>query len=115
MPQSSRRIWVQSFDPARRDRAQAAFSTRRIPRDAMRTLVGGTVRPRSGDLVLAIVTRLGQHQRIERPDGRRAALHLGDEIIVAYADRYATDQFESHVPDTLGPTSSSLPEESHHR
>jgi hypothetical protein len=70
----------------------------------MRTLIGGTVRPRSGDLVLASVTRLGQHQRIERPDGRRAGLHQGDEIIVAYADRYATDQFESHVPDTLGPT-----------
>src|SRR3954470_21659558 len=101
MAKGSRRITVQSLDPARRDRSQAAFSTRRVPRGAMRTLIGGTVRPRSGDLVLASVSRLGQHQRIERPDGRRAALHLHDEIIVAYADRYATDQFESHVPDNL--------------
>jgi hypothetical protein len=59
------------------------------------------VRPRSGDVVLAGVARLGQHRKIERPDGRRAALHIGDEILVAYADRYAPDQYESHVPTGL--------------
>jgi hypothetical protein len=104
MSQHNRRIWVQALGGDRLERAQAAFATRRVPRTAMQTLVGGTVRPRSGDLVLASVSRLGQHQWIARPDGRRAALHLHDEIIVAYADRYATDQFESHVPDNLGPT-----------
>jgi len=31
-------------------------------------------------------------------------LHLGDEILVAYGDRYAPDQFESQVPMDLGPT-----------
>jgi hypothetical protein len=104
MPQRTRQIWVVQLDVARRERVQVGFSTRRVPREAMQTLVGGTVRPRSGDLVLASVSRLGQHQRIERADGRRAGLHLGDEIIVAYGDRYATDQFESHVPNDLGPT-----------
>src|SRR5690606_10763892 len=68
----------------------------------MRTLISGTVRPRSGDLVLATVTRLGQHRKIEQPTGRRATLHVGDEILVAYADRYAPDQFEAHVPHDLG-------------
>jgi hypothetical protein len=67
----------------------------------MQTLISGMVRPRSGDLVLAVVTRLGQHRKIEQPNGRRAALHVGDEIIVAYADRYAPDQYESHVPNDL--------------
>jgi hypothetical protein len=67
----------------------------------MHTLVDGMVRPRTGDLVLASVTRLGQHRKIEQPNGRRAALHVGDEIVVAYADRYAPDQFESHVPADL--------------
>ncbi|MBK7612332.1 MAG: hypothetical protein IPJ15_14190 [Actinomycetales bacterium] len=28
---------------------------------------------------------------------------MGDEILVAYANRYATDQYESEVPTTLGP------------
>jgi hypothetical protein len=70
----------------------------------MQTIIGGSVRPRAGDLVLASVHRLGHHRRVERPDGRKAALHLGDEIIVAYGDRYAPDQYEAQVPPNLGRT-----------
>jgi hypothetical protein len=83
--------------------AKRAFSTRRTDTTAMRTLVGGSVRPRAGDLVLARITRLGQHRKLELTDGRRATLHLDDEVLVAYGDRYAPDQFEAHVPDRLGP------------
>lgn len=99
-----RRVWVQTISDERRERAKSAFTTRRVPRTAMHTIVSGTIRPRSGDLVLARVARLGHHRHIEQPNGRRAALHEGDEIIVTYGDRYATDQFESHVPSTLGQT-----------
>ena len=98
---TSRRISIHILDERRLDRAQSSFAIRRVPRAAMRTVIGGTVRPRSGDVVLAAVVRLGQHRRLERPDGRRAVLHIGDEILVAYADRYAPDQYESHVPDSL--------------
>lgn len=99
-----RRVWVQSLNTEQRESAKAAFTTRRVPREAMRTIVGGAVRPRTGDLVLARIARLGHHRHIEQPDGRRAVLHVGDEIIVTYGDRYATDQFESHVPANLGRT-----------
>ena len=95
---------MEVFHANERERAKASFATRRVPKTAMRTLIRGSVRPRSGDVVLASVHRLGQHRRIERPDGRRATLHLGDEIVVAYADRYAPDQFESQVPMDLGRT-----------
>lgn len=94
---------MRALPPWQRDRAKAGFAIRRVPPLAMRTLVGGMVRPRSGDVVLAVVTRLGQHRKIEQPNGRRAALHVGDEILVAYADRYAADQYESHVPGDLRP------------
>jgi hypothetical protein len=97
----SRRISVQLLGERRLERAQSSFAIRRVPRAAMRTLIGGMIRPRSGDVVLAAVARLGQHRKIERPDGRRAALHIGDEILLAYADRYAPDQYESHVPTSL--------------
>lgn len=99
-----RLIVVQSFSSEQRRRAKPSFATRRVPEGAMRTLIGGSVRPRSGDLVLASVSRLGQHRRIEQPDGRRATLYLGDEVIVAYGDRYAPDQFEAEVPSDLGRT-----------
>lgn len=78
-----------------------AYSARRVERDAMATLLRGPIKPRAGDLVLARVDRLGQHQRIELPHGRRAQLYEGDEIIVCYGDRYAPDQFEAVVPDRL--------------
>lgn len=100
---SRRQTWVRSFAPSMRATAKQSFATRRVPKDAMHTLVGGAVRPRSGDVVLARVERLGHHKHIEQPHGRRSHLHVGDLVIVAYADRYATDQFESYVPHHLGP------------
>ena len=70
----------------------------------MERLLSGALRPRTGDLALAIVERIGHQTRVELPSGRKARIMVGDEIIVTYADRYAPDQFEAHVPDNLGPT-----------
>ncbi|WP_343970324.1 DUF1611 domain-containing protein [Pseudonocardia aurantiaca] len=95
---------MQTFGEERLERAKMGFALRHVPRSAMGTLIGGMVRPRSGDVVLAVVSRLGQHRRIEQPSGRRAALHVGDEVLVAYADRYAPDQYEAEVPNDLRKT-----------
>ncbi len=80
-----------------------AFSTRNVPDEVMHTLITGDITPRPGDLVLARVDRLRQHLRIELPSGRRARLFPGDHILVCYGNRYAPDQFESVVPDSLEP------------
>ncbi len=61
------------------------------------------VAPKSGDILLATIAELGHHGRLESPHGRRAQLYPGDEILVAYGARYAPDQFEAVVPDTVGP------------
>lgn len=83
-------------------RAKAAYTTRHVDfwivEDITRKFA-----PRSGDLVLAKVEKIGQHPRVELATGRRAALHVGDEIVVCYGNRYAPDQFEAFVPDDLGP------------
>lgn len=47
----------------------------------------------SGDLVLAEVTRIGSHKRLQLADGRFSPLWPGDRIVLACADRYAVDQF----------------------
>jgi len=90
------------LDDARLSRAKAGFSTRRVPKEDMRTLVTGDVRPRAGDLVLARVDRLRQHRRLELATGRKARLEQGEEIIIACGNRYAADQFEGFVPAQLG-------------
>lgn len=90
----------QTIDSPRIARAKAAYTTRRVDRRAIKTLLEGHG-PRPGDLVLARVVKLGQHARIELEHGRRAPLFVGDEIIVCYGHRYAPDQFEAEVPEDL--------------
>ncbi|WP_426414772.1 hypothetical protein [Aestuariirhabdus sp. LZHN29] len=83
--------------------AKAAYSTRHLVLEDAQHLLIGDLKPAWGDLVLARVERLGQHQRIELGCGRRAHLHVGDEILLCYGARYAPDQFEAIVPNTMEP------------
>jgi len=85
---------------ARLASARRAFTTRNVDFSNVHAL-DRSVAPRAGDLVLARVMTIGQHQRLESPEGRRQCLYPGDEIIVAYGQRYAPDQFDALVPDDL--------------
>jgi hypothetical protein len=69
----------------------------------MTTLISGQICPRSGDLALVRVDVLGQHRRVELPDGRKALLWPGDELIVCMGNRYAPDQFEAVMATDLSP------------
>ncbi len=86
----------------RLESAKIAFTTRRVPTNEMRGLRTDRA-PSAGDLVLAEVVRKRQHPRIELVSGRKAQLFVGDEIVVCFGHRYATDQFEAIVPSTLAP------------
>jgi len=88
---------------ARIGAAKRAFTTRNVDLGMAVRLMRSGRRPLAGDVILARVTSLGQHRRIENLHGRRGDLYVGDEIIVAYGNRYAPDQFEAYVPDDLGP------------
>lgn len=98
------------IDPKRLHKAFKAYTTRFVA-DAIETSAqgfhlehGDGVTPRAGDVVLARVTEIGKHTRLESPVSRRQLLFLGQEILVAYGDRYAPDQFLAHVPSSLAPT-----------
>lgn len=93
----SRKTWLE-----RLTRAKKSFVCRRATFDRVHE-VSATARPSAGDLVLATVTEIGHHARLESPEGRRAQLYVGDEIVVAFGARYAPDQFEALVPEDLGP------------
>lgn len=83
-------------------RAKAAYTTRRIPREDIATLVTGDVTPKTGDVVLARIEKVGQHPRIELATGRRSRLFVGDEVLLCVGNRYAPDQFEAVIPRGLG-------------
>lgn len=79
-----------------------AFTIRRVP-GAWLAALDSTAAPTAGDVLLARVRSIGQHARLHLGDGRRRQLFEGDEILVAYGNRYASDQFEAEVPANLGP------------
>ncbi len=82
--------------------AKRAYTVRNVPLSQLSGLRTDAC-PEPGDIVLARVEHLGQHQHLEDAAGRRAKLWPGDEIVVAYGNRYAPDQFEAYVPASLQP------------
>ena len=94
---------VAILEPARIAGWKTPYAARRVPRSACRTLLTGEVTPRVGDLVLVRIDKLGQHKHLELACGRRARLFPGDEVVLAYGNRYAPDQFEAEVPADMGP------------
>lgn len=85
------------------DSAKIAFSARRVPKRDMQGLLCGNLRPEPGDLVLARVDEILKHTKLELTDGRKAHMFPGDEIVVAYGNRYAPDQYEALISEDLSP------------
>lgn len=99
----------QPIDAQRASRIRAAYTTRfvaaqlqRNPQDFQIVRRANMV-PSAGDVVIAKVTELGKHLRLQSPTSRRQLMFVGQEIMVAYGHRYAPDQFLAHVPNNLGP------------
>ena len=90
-------------------RVQASYTTRFVGAAVAQNpaefhvLAGDSVVPRSGDVVIARVTEILNHKRVETPESRKAILFEGALIMLAYGNRYAADQFLAHVPDSLEP------------
>jgi len=81
-----------------RDLTQAKFSfvTRGLD-DRPLTLTTPRQAPAQGDLVVTGVASLGQHRALEDRHGRRVQLYVGDLVVGAYGNRYATDFYEGYV------------------
>lgn len=102
--------FTEPVDPTRLRRVRKAYTTRFVAAatdssaDGYHLEYGNAVTPEAGDVVLARVTAIGKHTRLESPVSRRQMLFVGQEILVAYGNRYAPDQFLAEVPDSLEPT-----------
>lgn len=68
------------------------------------TQVGGMIqnkKPEVGDVLLAKVMSIGDHQVLQSDNGRNIEIHEGDKILVPYGNRYAVQQYEAFVPDDM--------------
>jgi len=54
--------------------------------------------PRAGDVALFEVVSVGKHSHIEVVTRRQAQIFPADRILAAFGNRYATGQYEGHVP-----------------
>lgn len=78
--------------------AKRSYVTRRLGLHEAQRLLFPDRAPQAGDLVLCSVVEIGQHAHLELVTGRRARLFAGDTIVVAFGERYATDQFHAKLP-----------------
>jgi len=90
-------------DAIRLKRASWAFTTRRVNKDLAHSIAQPKGSPNTGDLVLARVDTIGHHAGLQLAHGRRKVMFEGNEIVVAYGNRYASSQFEALLPETMGP------------
>lgn len=97
------------LEPGRARHIRAAYTTRFVAAEFSKhpgdfhLVAGADTASRPGDVVIARVAEIGKHTRLESPVSRRQLMFVGQEIMVAYGNRYAPDQFLAHVPDTLEP------------
>lgn len=57
--------------------------------------------PVSGDVALFEILEIGKHRTMQSDSKRNVALFPGDQILAAFGDRYATEQFEGYVPEQV--------------
>lgn len=55
---------------------------------------------KAGDVAIFEVTEIGKHTQIQAAE-RNMTLAIGDQIMGAFGARYATNQFEGYVPESL--------------
>lgn len=67
----------------------------RINKDINRVYV-----PKAGDLAVFEILSIGKHKRVQALNGSNLNLFPGDQVLMSFGTRYATNQFEGYVPDS---------------
>jgi len=65
----------------------------------LNTDIVNTYKMKAGDLAVFEVIELGRHETSQMIDNKNHAIFPGDHLLAAFADRYATSQFEGYVPE----------------
>lgn len=56
-------------------------------------------KPRLGDVAIFEIVEIGKHTTIQSPSKRNVYLLEGDQIMAAFGNRYATEQYEGYIPE----------------
>lgn len=72
-----------------------------IEQYAIDTALADNYLPVAGDVALFKVICLGKHTRVSDETGRNRLILPGDYLLCAFGNRYATNQIEGYVPDSI--------------
>lgn len=72
--------------------------TKEVGQYTLNTSNINTYCPKAGDVGIFEIVEIDRHENIQAEDKRNVFLFEGDHIMAAFADRYATSQFEGYVP-----------------
>jgi hypothetical protein len=65
----------------------------------LNTEIINTYKMQAGDLAVFEIIELGKHETAQMVDGKNRSIFPGDHLLAAFADRYATSQYEGYVPE----------------
>jgi hypothetical protein len=80
-------------------RLKRTIVSRDVPHYKLNTSIVTTHRMRAGDLGVFEVLEIGKHEYAQMADGKNRGIFPGDQLVAAFADRYATSQYEGYVPE----------------
>lgn len=83
-------------DEMKRD-MRVSYALRWVPSHCMSVLLPCPSVPKTGDVALARLEKIGKNTTLELANGRRCNLHQGDLLAVVFGNRYATLQFEGYA------------------
>ncbi len=73
--------------------------TKDIKKHTLNKSIIHTYTPIAGDVAVFEVLERGKHETVQSENKRNVAIFEGDMIMAAFADRYATSQFEGYIPE----------------
>lgn len=81
------------------DRIKKTIICKEITHYAINADINSTYIPKDGDVAMFEVLMIGKHFSIQSETKRIVSIFEGDIIMAAFANRYATSQFEGYVPE----------------
>ncbi|GAA1678758.1 DUF1611 domain-containing protein [Glycomyces endophyticus] len=93
---------IREFSAELASRLKVAYAVRNVDMALPGLTLVDECAPRAGHILVARVDAIGHHNWLELSTGRKAAIYPGDEVLLAFGERYAPDQYESRIPDVLG-------------
>lgn len=80
-------------------RLKRTIVSRDIDHYVLNTSIRNSHKMIAGDLAVFEVVEIGKHQSAQMTDGKNRGIFPGDHLVAAFADRYATSQYEGYVPE----------------